>query len=133
MPAFNFKGQFVERIHDGSKGGTIRKYGKRSPVIAGQTLYLYTGQRTKYCKKLKQTPCVEVWHIILRSTRVRLKLDGHKGVLVILSDIELLNQFARSDGFADWETMKRYWRMNDGLPFEGFHARWIPLRDQVNI
>lgn len=130
MPAFNFKGQFVERINAGTKGGTIRNYGKRAPVREGQTLYLYTGQRTKWCRKIKDAPCVEVWDVHVGATIIALKRNGASVVLDTLTE---LNQFAITDGFPDWNTMKRYWELNGGLPFNGFHARWIPLKDHVNV
>ena len=130
MPAFNFKGQFVERIQDGSKGGTIRKHGKRRPVREGQTLFLYYGQRTKWCKKIMEAPCVEVWAIAISEYGIGM-IRNHKRVK--LDTITELNRFAVSDGFPDWATMKRYWLMHDGLPFEGFHVRWIPLKEQVLV
>lgn len=130
MPAFSFKGQFIDRIEDGTKGGTIRNYGKRNPVLPGQILYLYFGMRTKYCRKIKEAPCVEVWDITVTEKDAVLKA-GESQVWIVHPDT--LNQFAVSDGFKDWETMKRYWQLNGGLPFKGFHARWIPLKDQVNV
>ena len=51
MPALNFKKQFAEKVETGEKRQTVRAKRKRAFVV-GDKLYLYTGMRTKYCRKL---------------------------------------------------------------------------------
>jgi hypothetical protein len=56
MPAYSFKKQFVQFVIDGNKTHTIRRFRKKA-VMPGNTLHLYYGMRTKYCKKLRQEKC----------------------------------------------------------------------------
>ncbi len=49
MPAYSFKERFVPFILDGTKTQTVRSR-RRHPAKPGDTLYLYSGLRTKYCK-----------------------------------------------------------------------------------
>lgn len=51
MPMFNFKKQFADSVESGEKRQTIRARRKNRPQV-GQTAYLYTGARTKACRKL---------------------------------------------------------------------------------
>lgn len=132
MPAFSFKSQFIPKIEEGTKGGTIRKYGKRPPVREGQPLMLYYAMRTKWCKKIKDGTCVELWHVIIKATSIKLSRGAVTFTLDERTSLSELHQFAVSDGFADWWDMKEYWR-DEGFPFDGFHARWIPLKEQVNV
>ena len=53
MPALNFQKQFVPLIESGKKRQTIRPEGK-NPIEAGDKLYLFTGLRTKSCKRIYQ-------------------------------------------------------------------------------
>lgn len=50
MPAYNFKAQFAPAVETGQKLCTIRG---RAAVV-GTIAYLYTGMRTKACRKLGQ-------------------------------------------------------------------------------
>lgn len=124
MPAFNFKEQFVPAIIDGTKGGTIRAY-RTNKMKVGDIMYLYVGLRTRQTRKLGQHTCVELFDVIVMDY----------GILFRGPDIqfeinaEQLDQFAKSDGFGSWDEMKTFFEM----PFHGFCARWIPLKDQVNI
>lgn len=52
MPAYNFRKQFAPLVESGQKRQTIRTIGKRRHARAGEPLQLYTGQRTKACRKL---------------------------------------------------------------------------------
>lgn len=59
MVAYNFQSQFVEAIRNGSKSHTIRRNGKRRHARPGESLQLYSGMRTKACKKIITDPeCV---------------------------------------------------------------------------
>lgn len=124
MALFNFKPQFVESILDGSKGGTIRAY-RKYPVKVGDTMYLYTGLRSAHAKKLMEVPCIELYDISIGIDCINLHGDiNHDSVY--LFDVPLLNKFAIGDGFSSWKEMKAFW---NGETFEGFHARWKPIRE----
>ncbi len=68
MPALNFKEYFVRKIKTGEKTQTIRPVHKRL-IRVGDTLYLYTGQRTKKCRKLGEYVCN-------KTTKIRLEYYG---------------------------------------------------------
>lgn len=72
MPALNFKTEWADAVELGArcangipatatagiaKRTTIRKPGRAQP---GETLHLFTGQRTKQCRKLGTTLCLAV-------------------------------------------------------------------------
>lgn len=59
MPAYNFKAQFADKVKTLTKRQTIRPKRKR-PTKPGDTLYLYTGMRTRQCRKLLETKCKSV-------------------------------------------------------------------------
>ena len=64
MPALNFKKQFADKVERGEKRQTIRalRADGRNPQ-PGQTLFLYTGMRTKSCRKLGEAVCSSVEQI----------------------------------------------------------------------
>ena len=62
MPALNFQEQFAAAVESGEKRQTIRSERKR-PIKVGDTLYLYTGMRTKRCRKLGSAGCVGIEEI----------------------------------------------------------------------
>ncbi len=62
MPAINFKAQFASDVELGIKRQSIRPRGKRVYKV-GDKLTLYTGQRTKACRKLGTAIISEVFDI----------------------------------------------------------------------
>ena len=58
MPSLNFT-KFTDKILSGEKRQTIR-LSRKHPIKRGDKLYLYTGMRTKNCKKLGEAVCSEV-------------------------------------------------------------------------
>lgn len=67
MGLYNFKEQFVPFILSGAKTHTIRAV-RRHPDKPGNTLYLYTGLRTKKAKLLMCVDCVKVERIEIDTT-----------------------------------------------------------------
>jgi len=59
MPALNFQARFADAVERGDKTQTIRAPRKR-PFKVGDNLYLYTGMRTKWCRKLLDAVCIGV-------------------------------------------------------------------------
>lgn len=120
MPALNFQAQFADAVERGEKCQTIRAYrkDKRDPKT-GDTLYLYTGMRTKSCRKIGEVEC-------LGSAEIRIG----KGLLWV-SDPRIktnnpMNTFAKLDGFDNWDAMEAWFEETHGLPFEGLLIRWEP-------
>ena len=118
MPALNFKQQFAEAVKDGYKRQTIRAL-RKNPIKEGDTLYLYTGMRTKNCEKLNEVICDDVLDFGIH-------MDGW-GCDVgpcMIRDKNELNKIARADGFVDWVEMVRWFIDTHGLPFKGNLILW---------
>ncbi|MBF0250595.1 MAG: hypothetical protein HQL35_08220 [Alphaproteobacteria bacterium] len=126
MPAINFKNQFAEAVKNGVKRQTIRALRKdgRMPAKRGDILALYTGMRTKSCRKLLNARCSDVRPIELHAALVI--VDGGDGWIRTRPD---LDNFARADGFRDWSDMAAWFDKTHGLPFEGVLIQWDELRD----
>ena len=52
MPAYTFQSRFAPLVASGEKRQTIRAIGKRRHAAVGDRIQLYTGMRTKACRKL---------------------------------------------------------------------------------
>lgn len=124
MPMLNFQARFAPLVEFGGKRQTIRAYRKdgRDPK-AGDRLYLYTGARTKACRKLGEATC--------RSVR-GVELNFH-GALCIDGRPVYSNRFnalAQADGFngtheiAPMREMIEWFRSTHGLPFHGLLIQW---------
>lgn len=116
MVALNFSPQFADDVEAGRKTQTIRQTARVKP---GQRVHLYTGQRTKACRKLGEGTCTDVTAITLT---VRRAIFGTYHL--ILPDSRL-HDFAVLDGFPDYEHM---WNWFDNqykkAAFEGWLIRW---------
>lgn len=114
MVAINFSAQFAEPVERGQKRQTIRRTQKCKP---GDALQLYTGQRTKACRKLRDAVCKEV--LPVRITPGTLEVGGS----VLMSDTAA--EFARADGFANYSQMHAWFQQRYGASvFEGFVIKW---------
>jgi len=120
MALYGFRERFAPAIEDGSKRQTIRarRKDKRVPK-PGEILHLYTGLRTKQCRKLGMSPCLDVRNVMIDNIAV--SIDGE-----YLSGMAR-NKFAIADGFGSWEEMRTFFDLEHGLPFEGHVIRWKEL------
>lgn len=114
MPALNFQKQFADKVERGEKRQTIRK-GHRIKI--GDRLFLYTGQRTKRCRKLGEAVAQEVYDIVI------LNDDTIDFDYVLLIGIEK-EQLAKDDGFECAADMIEWFKYTHGLPFVGQVIRW---------
>jgi len=116
MPAYNFKKEFAAKVEAETKRQTIRKPRKR-PTVVGDILHLYTGIRTKKCRRLlPPVACHCVFDVLITEKGAR--LDDY-----VVKE-ENLNTFARRDGFESWDEMKDFFEKQYGLPFEGKIICW---------
>ncbi len=118
MPALNFQKQFADKVESGKKRQTIRALRKdgRNPQ-QGQTLYLYTGMRTKGCRKLGEAICKDVPEIYINSY----------GQVVIGTNFLTLtetNKLSKDDGFNTIADFIDFFRQTHGLPFDGLLIKW---------
>ena len=116
MPAYNFKAQFAELVASGKKTQTIRPPRKR-PTKPGDVLYLYTGMRTKNCRKLKQAICKSVNHLKI-DKNLNVSIDGRH-----LSFIEK-NLLIKADGFQNENDFDAFFYTNYLLPREFELIKW---------
>lgn len=114
MVAYNFQKQFADAVEHGLKCKTIRAEGKRRHAKPGDIVTLYTGMRTKACRKLGEGVCET-------STYCAIREDGITFGNYPKVDID---DFARSDGFRDFDDMKEWFRKMHGLPFIGRLIEW---------
>ena len=124
MVAFNFT-VFVDKVEARTKRMTIRKTARAKP---GDKLQLYTGMRTKACRKLvdEDATCEAVFPIRLGSDGIVLSPDHpwHENRRKIESGDPLIDEWARADGFDDWPAMRDWFAEKYGLPFTGYAHVW---------
>jgi len=124
MPAYNFIERFAPLVESGEKRQTIRQTDKGAKP--GDTAYLYTGQRTKQCRKLGEGTITgvreieimksyygEIWALIAMPNGHSVAIKKHG-----------LNTLAKADGFANGEEMVAWFEQRYGLPFYGFLHEW---------
>jgi uncharacterized protein YqfB (UPF0267 family) len=131
MVAYSFKKQFGPPILAGTKAQTIRADRKRH-ARPGEMVQLFTGMRTRQCRRLGESQCVEVLPVRLvfsKRAAAELMQVGER-YLVTSSQMDA---FAQADGFANLEAMARFWwaehtpEGGNVLTFEGVLIRWQPL------
>jgi hypothetical protein len=120
MPALNFQKKFAPAVEAGTKCQTIRAERKdgRMPAKTGDTIALYTGMRTKACRKLADVECISVE--MIRIAR------GDSGFIYVSVDLRPQSPMnvAQADGFADAIEMGEWFEKTHGLPFMGHLIRW---------
>ena len=135
MPALNFQPQWANAVQLGAlqhagenvsateltlpKRTTIRRPGRIKP---GNTLYLYTGQRTKECRKLGEVLCLSVTPVFASSAGQPhiLRLGGQ------WLDSTQTERLARLDTAGLWGTEEIFAFIEKayGLPFHGELIGW---------
>jgi hypothetical protein len=123
MPALNFKKQFAPMVESGEKKQTIRACRKdyRDPK-PGQTLYLYTGMRTKQCRKLGEATCKSSDLITIGFAYIAVS-----GKLLSCNKLLFCNEMidlALADGFSSVQDFRQFFINNHGLPFTGYLIKW---------
>ncbi len=151
MPAYSFQQHFVPYVADGSKPHTIRQRRKKGFAKKGDTVYLYSGLRTKWCKKIREEVCTRSVTIIITSTDIYIcsfrlsdqqvqevmdELNSGKNIDWLASPLskQQRNRLAWRDGFryeptginsiGNFEMMIRWWRKTHELPFIGDIIYW---------
>ena len=121
MPLFNFQKQFAPAVESGEKRQTIRARRKNRPQV-GQTAFLYTGTRTKACRKLGEHIIQGVHEIVIGSRGII--FSPNDATEYTESDAGMLDYFAKEDGFENWKAMRDWFKETHGLPFEGDLIQW---------
>jgi len=116
MPAVNFKKQFAPDVESGKKRQTIRAFKKCGNPKEGCKLFLYTGMRTQYCKKLREETCISVEAVTIDEREMTVAENP-------LSASER-HQMAIADGFECWDELVEFFRNVHSLPFFGLLIKW---------
>ena len=114
MPALNFLARLAPLVESGAKTHTVRRRSKR-PIKEGDRLYLFTGMRTKNCRRLMDTECVQIQDIHIDFCGWSMTLDG---------EFVDYDAFARADGLKDFHELVCWIGENYGLPFDGVVIHW---------
>ncbi len=116
MPALNFRKQFTTSILNGDKRHTVRAL-RKHPIKEGETLYLYTGMRTRgKARLLRKVICTGVASIFIDEHT--LVIDGQK------KDTMARLIFALQDGFWGWGEFVLTLQEMHEFPFEGQVIYW---------
>jgi hypothetical protein len=131
MPALNFQARWADAVEIGArhangvymsigttipKRTTIRKWGR---AWEGQTLYLYTGQRTPQCRKLGEVLCLFVTPFTISKEGVP-RLGGYP---LNMDEIERLARLDTAGQLGGPEFIE-FFRDAYGLPFDGGLYGW---------
>lgn len=149
MPAYSFQERFIPFLLDGSKDHTVRKEraGRSRHARPGETLQLYYGMRTKWCRKIGEATC---WTVLpIRITETDILVGGYyhtengpgaqQDLLFFPLPPEERGTFAWKDGFrpecstathpvGSFELMLRFWKHTHQLPFQGVVIYWKDFR-----
>lgn len=112
MTAFNFKPEFVPKIETGEKKQTIRQT-KRCEV--GDDMQLYTGQRTKSCRKIADAVCTDVFEVIVTG-------DPEQGYYTTAKPCG--GMLYELDGFSNVLKFCEFFKNQYGLTFTGYVHKW---------
>ena len=127
MPAYNFKAQFAPAVEAGQKLCTIRG---RAAVV-GTKAYLYTGMRTKACRKLGQGTIVHCAGIALgydAKGLARAKFGNYKMDAVEFAALAVADGFSEPqdmvDFFSDQYNLSTATEDGGEDVFTGFMITW---------
>jgi hypothetical protein len=122
MVAINFT-MFKDKIAAREKRMTIRKTPRAK---RGDRIQLYTGMRTKACRKLvdDDAVCIACYPVRISDGAFELTTGDDYDITDYLYGPGGLNEKARADGFDDWDDMKAFFRKTYGLPFTGYAHVW---------
>ena len=113
MVSFNFKPYFVDHILAGRKTQTIRQ-AKRCNV--GDTMHLFTGLRTKNCRRIGNVMCIATDYCAIRPEYITFGNADYW---------PSIDEFARNDGFLDYKDMVKWFEITYGSQiFIGHVHKW---------
>jgi len=117
MPALNYKLRFAEDVESGRKRQTIRSR-RKTPIKKGDTLYHYTGMRTKECRKLLESVCAS-------TAPIWITINDEVFVDCVRQDEDERLAVARADGFDDVRGFLAFFRQQYGMRrFDGDIIKW---------
>lgn len=122
MVAYNFQPEFVAPIQSGVKTQTIRRSAR---CKTGDELQLFTGQRTKACRKIGTATCAICEPITIA--------DDYISVGMFRLPSGDAAHMAKIDGFQSLAAMRGWFRDRYGdLPFAGYRIMWNNFKSTDN-
>jgi hypothetical protein len=112
MVSLNFQPQFEPKILSGEKNCTIRATTIAKP---GVNLQLYTGMRTRKCRKICDAVCISTQPIKITENHITINYDT--------APTENSNLY-KNDGFENQQEMIKFFKKLYGLPFYGILITW---------
>lgn len=127
MVAYSFKKQFAPLIVAGVKPHTMRnvRKGRVEHVRPGQAMQLYTGMRTRQCRKIGDAVCKAVLPVVIDFGRRTVKIEGRP----MIRGRAQTDSFAVTDGFLDWGELAAFWRKEHGDDLETWAGVLIEWQD----
>lgn len=124
MVAYNFQARFADAVENGLKRQTIRARGKRRHAKPGDAIQLYTGMRTKSCRKLGDATCLASVAIVI----------DRNALIIAGTSVYGWHRTcrARDDGFDSFDSMVDWFEQTHGLPFRGELIKWGELHIPVS-
>ena len=123
MVAYSFHKYFVSALLAGRKTQTIRGDRMRGHVRPGGQMQIFTGMRTRHCRKvIKDVTCTEVQPIRLgfqRAVIVQVKSEE-----VEISEAADLDRFAIADGFDGILEMSKWWVQHSAVKVQLKENDW---------
>lgn len=117
---YSFKKQFAPLILSGNKVTTVRAPRKDGKVPKPQErLHLFTGMRTKQCRKIGDRICRSVSAISICDIGEGLVIVNGSGL-----EPEEREPLANRDGFKSWAEMLAFFKKIHPLPFNGWLIEW---------
>lgn len=83
MPSLPFQQRLIKPVMTGTKPGTVRQLRQRNPIKVGDQLYIFSGYRTKQCKRHGWHICKAVYPIEINCKRKTISLAGIELVPII--------------------------------------------------
>ncbi len=83
---------------------------------------MYIGQRTKSCRLLIEAVCTSVMCVTIDDDGISTWGEGVK--ITSITDGYGLDEFAKADGFKNWDAMREFFHFNYELPFNGYLIKW---------
>ncbi len=126
MHVYNFKPQFAPLVESGKKLCTIRQAGKRPPPKPGVHLRLFTGMRTKNCRKLRDAMCSWVQMIMItpRDGVFLAPVDSNWNFSIPLTKAQA-EELAHRDGHENLAAMIAFFCPNKNTAFTGHLIEWL--------
>ena len=113
---------FIDKILSGEKRQTIRRAGKKwANVKVGDKLTLYTGLRTKQCRKLGEAEIEEILDVRIVTSILNVCYVFVNDTLIRRKELEKL---ARKDGFDSGIAFCKWFFDKYGDDFHGKVIRW---------